>query len=149
MAVASSSIRRNRSSRASAADRQMRATAAVRATGASVRPAIPQESGMFRGPRRADDDDMTTLLIEHPITDFATWQTAFERFDDARTRGGVRRALIRRPVDDDRYVLIELDFDTVAAATSFLGFLQTNVWASPESSPALAGAPRTRIVEPA
>ena len=92
---------------------------------------------------------MTTLLIEHAITDFLTWKAAFDRFHDVRARAGVRRQLVRRPVDNERYVLIELDFDTAAAAAAFLGFLQSNVWATRENSPALAGTPRTRIVEAA
>lgn len=90
---------------------------------------------------------MAILMIEHPITDYPTWKAAFDRFADARQQAGVRRHSVRRPVDDQRYVLVELDFDTVAEAERFLGFLRTNVWASPSAAPALAGAPQTRIVE--
>jgi hypothetical protein len=31
---------------------------------------------------------MATLHIEHAITDFAVWRTAFDRFADARDRAG-------------------------------------------------------------
>jgi hypothetical protein len=89
---------------------------------------------------------MPTLMIEHPITDFGTWQAAFAGFAPARERAGVRAHRVRQPVDDDRYVLVELDFDDVEGAREFLGFLTARVWSSPESSPALAGAPLTRIV---
>ncbi|MEU5317587.1 hypothetical protein AB0G67_12805 [Streptomyces sp. NPDC021056] len=92
---------------------------------------------------------MPTLHIEHPITDFATWKTAFDRFAAARADAGVRRHRVQRPVDDPAYVVVDLDFDDVAAAERFLGFLKSTVWAAPGNAPALAGAPRTRILETA
>ncbi|MER7497982.1 hypothetical protein ABT033_35985 [Streptomyces pharetrae] len=45
------------------------------------------------------------------------------------------------------YIVVDLDFDEVADAERFLGFLQTKVWSSSETAPALAGAPRTRILK--
>jgi hypothetical protein len=92
---------------------------------------------------------MATLHIQHPITDFATWQSAFNRFAEARHHAGVRAQRVQRPVDNPRFVVIDLDFDSADAAQSFLGFLSTQVWANPESSPALAGIPETMILEPA
>jgi hypothetical protein len=32
---------------------------------------------------------MYTLTIEHAITDFSTWKTAFDLFSDARAQAGV------------------------------------------------------------
>lgn len=90
---------------------------------------------------------MVTLHIEHAISDFSVWQRAFASFAGHRQRAGVRAERIGRPVDDERYVMIGLDFDTSAEAARFLDFLTTQVWASPGNSPALAGRPRTRIVE--
>jgi hypothetical protein len=46
-------------------------------------------------------------------------------------------------------VVIDLDFDSADAAQAFLGFLNTQVWGNPESSPGLAGTPETMILEPA
>jgi hypothetical protein len=91
---------------------------------------------------------MVTLHIEHPVTDLATWRAAFDRFAEHRRRGGVQGERLGHPVDDDRYVVVELDFPTRDQAQRFLGFLETTVWASPDSSPALAGTPRTRLLEP-
>jgi hypothetical protein len=91
---------------------------------------------------------MFTLSIEHAITDFATWKTAFDRFADARAQAGVLAHRIRRPVDDDRYLVIELDFDTKEKAEEFRQFLATAVWANPEASPALDGTPTTRVLAP-
>ncbi len=89
---------------------------------------------------------MPTLHIEHPITDFETWVEAFRRFDDMRRQAGVRSHRVQRPIDDLCYVLVDLEFDDVEAAESFRDFLETRVWATPESSPALNGTPRTRIL---
>jgi hypothetical protein len=91
---------------------------------------------------------MTTLHIEHAITDLAVWRGAFDRFADRRRQGGVSAERVQQPVDDDHYVVVDLDFATVDQARRFLGFLESTVWASRDSSPALAGRPLTRILEP-
>lgn len=90
---------------------------------------------------------MPTLQIEHPVTDLAVWQTAFDRFAERRRQGGVSAELIRQPVDDDHYVVIDLEFPTREQAEHFRGFLESTVWASRDSSPGLAGTPQTRILE--
>ena len=59
---------------------------------------------------------MPTLHIEHPITDFATWKAAFDRFAPAREASRVLHHRIQRPIDDPRYIVIDLDFDTDAEA---------------------------------
>ena len=56
-------------------------------------------------------------------------------------------ARIQHPVDDDRYVLVDLDFPTREQAERFRRFLETQVWSSREASPALAGSPRTTLLE--
>jgi hypothetical protein len=90
---------------------------------------------------------VATLHIEHPVTDFGTWQTAFDRFAEVREKSGVRGHRILRPVDDAHYGVIDLDFPTADRAEKFLGFLRTTVRASAENAPALAGAPQARILE--
>ena len=89
---------------------------------------------------------MQTLRIEHPITDFTQWRRAFDAVADSRTEAGVRSHRVLRPADDDHYVLVDLDFDTVEQATAFLGFLRSRIWSIPANSPALAGDPVTRIL---
>jgi hypothetical protein len=91
---------------------------------------------------------MPTLHIEHAISDFETWKTAFARFAPARAGAGVLRHRVSRPVDDPCYVVVDLDFTTADEARRFLAFLHANVWSAPSSAPALAGAPQTRILEP-
>jgi hypothetical protein len=90
---------------------------------------------------------MATLHIEHPITDFGTWNAAFARFADARRQAGVRQQRVQQPVDDPAYVVVDLDFESVAEAEAFLAFLRANVWRVSENSPALAGTPQTRILQ--
>lgn len=92
---------------------------------------------------------MTTLHIEHAISDFATWRGAFARFADVRAQAGVRSERVARPVDDERYVVIDLGFDQPAAAEAFLDFLRNRVWASAEASPALAGDVHALVLEKA
>ena len=92
---------------------------------------------------------MPTLHIEHPITDFATWKEAFDRFADLRERSGVLHHRVQLPIDDPRYVVIDLDFATTTEAETFREFLQTKVWPSQQNSPALVGTPRTSILAPA
>lgn len=87
-----------------------------------------------------------TLHIEHPITDLRTWLGAFARFEEARENAGVRAQRIQQPVDDDKYIYVTLEFESVKEAEAFKHFLETTVWASPEASPALGGTPRARVL---
>ena len=92
---------------------------------------------------------MVTLHIEHPITTLETWRAAFDRFEGARKNAGVRTQRVRRPIDDPAYIMVDLDFDDVAAAENFRDFLEHTVWSTGMNSPALAGHPQTRILESA
>ncbi len=88
---------------------------------------------------------MFTVHIEHPISDLATWRTAFDRDPADRAGSGVRRYVVHQPVDDPRYVLIDLDVETLEAARSFLATMAT-VWGSASAAPALGGKPVTSIL---
>ena len=90
---------------------------------------------------------MATLRIEHAIHDYGVWQQAFDSFAEVRANAGVRGFAIRRPVDDPKYLMLDLEFDTAGQAEAFAGFLHQHIWSSPASSPALAGAPQTRILD--
>ena len=92
---------------------------------------------------------MPTLHIEHPITDFETWTSAFNRFVAVRRGAGVRAERVQRRVDDPRYVVIDLDFDSTEEAQTFLGFLRAQVWGNAQNAPALAGTPQAMILESA
>ena len=90
---------------------------------------------------------MPTVHIEHPISDLETWLSAFKVFADARREAGVRGEHIQQPVDDSSYIVVDLDFETLEQASAFLRFLNEQVWAIPENAPALAGTPKTMILE--
>ena len=89
---------------------------------------------------------MTTLRIEHEITDLDTWLTAFGRFAEVRTNAGVRAERLHRPVGNDTFIKLDLDFDDEHAARAFEHFLRTNVWSTPAACPALAGEVTTEIL---
>jgi len=105
--------------------------------------------GLARGVRsrhRSKGEPLATLHIEHPITDLETWLGAFTRFEDARRKAGVRAERVCQPVDDDRYIYVTLEFDSVGEAAAFKGFLETTVWASADAAPALGGTPTARVL---
>ena len=89
---------------------------------------------------------MYTLQIEHGITDFGRWKSAFDRDPVNRAASGVTAHRISRPVDDPHYVVVELDFERRAEAEELLANLQANVWNSSAAAPALRGEPKTRIL---
>jgi hypothetical protein len=89
---------------------------------------------------------MPTLRIEHPTQDFATWKAAFDRDPADRSKSGVQRYSIYQPVDNPHYVLIDLEFDTVAQAEGLLASMK-RIWSSGAAGPALGGEPRTQILE--
>ena len=89
---------------------------------------------------------MPTLHIEHAITDLNTWLGAFGSFADARKNAGVVTERLRQPVDDERYIVVDLEFATVEAAGAFKGFLEEVVWQSRDLSPGLDGVPIARIL---
>ncbi len=90
---------------------------------------------------------MSRLHIEHAITDYNTWRETFDRFSEVRASAGVLGAQLARPVDDDRFIVIDLEFATPDAAAGFATFLEQNIWSAPENSPGLAGHPRTMVLD--
>jgi hypothetical protein len=90
---------------------------------------------------------MATLHIEHAITDLTTWQAAFDRFAERRSAAGVMAHRVSQPVDDDHYVVVQLDFPSVGQAAAFRTFLETQVWSTPANSPGLAGSPRAVVLQ--
>lgn len=90
---------------------------------------------------------MITLQIEHEVRDFATWKEAFDSDPLDRSASGVRSFRISRPLDQEDYVMLEMDFDTQEAAVDFLARLQNDTWKTGVTAPTLVGEPSTRIVE--
>ncbi|WP_411732061.1 hypothetical protein [Paeniglutamicibacter sp.] len=90
---------------------------------------------------------MYTLQIEHGVKDFEMWKGAYGADPLGRADSGVLAERIYRPVDDEHYVVLDLDFASREEAAEFLDRLRSNVWSTPAASPALASGPKTRIVE--
>lgn len=89
---------------------------------------------------------MPVLQFEHAIKDFAMWKAAFDRDPIDRRGRGVRHHRIYRPLDDPNYIVGELEFETSAEAHACSEALR-RLWSSGHAAPALAGAPRVRIVD--
>jgi hypothetical protein len=87
---------------------------------------------------------MHILRIEHSVPDYDAWKKAFDSDPIGRKRSGVRRYRLLRPVDDARYVMIDLEFDTLAQAEAAHRALR-QLWGSVEGK--IIEKPRGRIVE--
>ena len=70
---------------------------------------------------------MYILRIEHPVMDFDVWKKAFDSDPAGRAKSGVRQYRVLRPVDDPKYVMIDLEFDTEAQAEALLAAMR-KVW---------------------
>lgn len=87
---------------------------------------------------------MSILRIEHPVADYDSWKAAFDADPVDRERSGVRSYRVMRPVDDDRYVLVDLEFDTPEEAEGLLAAMR-DVWTRVAGT--LISDPRAWIVE--
>ena len=98
------------------------------------------------GAASADDAVMPWLHIEHQITDLPTWRRAYDSFAEVRRSAGVTAEAVRHPEDDPTWIVVDLELATVEQARAFRGFLEAEVWARPERSPALVGTPRATVL---
>ncbi|MFW2440568.1 MAG: antibiotic biosynthesis monooxygenase [Arenicellales bacterium] len=63
---------------------------------------------------------MATILIKHPVEDYAKWKNAFDAFINYRRTGGEKSYHICRPVNDQNIVVILFEWDSVENAMTFL-----------------------------
>lgn len=89
---------------------------------------------------------MPVVQLEHQIADFDMWKAAFDRDPIEREASGVRSYRIFRPVDDPKYIVVELSLDTQEQADAIVKSLH-GLWTNAAAAPALAGKPKVRIVE--
>ena len=87
---------------------------------------------------------MLTVQIEHPVPDYERWKVAFVRDPANREASGVRRYRVYRPVDHPNVVVVELDFDDVARAESFVTTMR-GIWKQVEGT--VITGPQVRILE--
>jgi hypothetical protein len=84
------------------------------------------------------------LRIEHPVMDFEGWKKAFDSDPVGRQKSGVRRYVISRPLDDPKYVMIDLEFETPAQAEALLAAMR-DVWGRVDGR--IMMDPQARIVQ--
>ncbi len=87
---------------------------------------------------------MYMLRIEHPVASYDGWKQAFDSDPVGRERSGVRRYQILQPVDDARYVMIDLEFDSAQQAEALLAAMRV-VWGRVQGT--IMMNPQARIVE--
>lgn len=87
---------------------------------------------------------MYMLRIEHPVADFDGWKKAFDSDPVGREKSGVRRYRVLRPIDDAKYVMIDLEFDTAGQAEALLAAMRV-VWGRVQGT--IMMNPQARIVE--
>lgn len=76
---------------------------------------------------------MITLRIEHKISNYEGWKRAFDMDPINRKKSGVRRYRVFRPADDEHFVIIDLEFETLEEASATRVILQ-NMWTKVEGS---------------
>jgi hypothetical protein len=69
-------------------------------------------------------DSTTILRIEHTVPDYDRWKQAFDSDPIGRERMGVRRYQILRPVDDQNYVMVDVEFDSRPEAEGLLSAMR-------------------------
>ena len=87
---------------------------------------------------------MVILRIEHRVPNYEGWKRAFDSDPVDRKRSGVRRYQILRGLDDQNYVMIDLEFDTKNEAQALLNAMR-HVWERVEGS--VMWNPQAWIVE--
>jgi hypothetical protein len=73
---------------------------------------------------------MPILRIQHYVPNFEAWKPAFDSDPVDRKAAGVRQYHLHRSIADPNFVMIDLEFDSVAQAESLLEKLR-HLWAGP------------------
>lgn len=87
---------------------------------------------------------MYILRIEHRVSDFDGWKSAFNSDPVGREQSGVRYHQILRSTDDPNHIMIDLEFNSKNEAEVLLAALR-EVWSRIEGT--IIWDPQTRIVE--
>jgi hypothetical protein len=87
---------------------------------------------------------VTILRVQHAVPNFDGWRRAFDSDPIDRKGSGVLRYSVHRSVTDPNFVMIDLEFGTVAEAEMVLEKLR-RLWAGPGG--AVMRNPEAWIVE--
>jgi hypothetical protein len=86
------------------------------------------------------------LHIEHSVPDFDGWKKAFDSDPLGTEKSGVRRYRVLRPVDNPKYVMVDLEFDNSSKAEAFRTAV-SNLWRQGEAHKKFMENLRVQIVE--
>lgn len=76
---------------------------------------------------------MVTLRIEHKISSYDGWKKTFDMDPINRKKSGVKYYRIFRPIEDENFVIIDLEFENLSEAKATQAALQ-NIWGRVEGS---------------
>ncbi|GAC1474350.1 MAG: hypothetical protein PVS3B2_06970 [Candidatus Dormibacteraceae bacterium] len=97
--------------------------------GPAVKPQAGSMNEQTGGMNSGNGGDAVIVRIEHPVPDYDMWKNVFDtKGPELRARHGARSYQVLRPLDDPRYVMIDLDFDTLKDAEGFLAAMH-QLWA--------------------
>ena len=71
---------------------------------------------------------MIVLQVEHSVSSYDGWKKAFDNDPINRKKSGVKRYQVYQSVEDAKYVVIDLYFDSLDQALATLKALKT-LWA--------------------
>ena len=63
---------------------------------------------------------MSTIVIQHPVTDFEAWKKSFDSDPLGRASSGVTQHTIYRSTEEPNYVVVHLEFGSPEQARTFL-----------------------------
>jgi hypothetical protein len=89
---------------------------------------------------------MATLHIENTVRDFDSWKEVFDKFERFRKDHGVRSYRLGREVAAPNRVTVDLDFDTLAEAETFLESLR-KIWQTPQSKEQVVDSRSPRLLD--
>jgi len=70
---------------------------------------------------------MPTLRIQHSVPSFEAWKRLFDSDPADRKGSGVRRYTVSQPIDDQGFVMIDLEFDDAEHARAMLATME-RIW---------------------
>ena len=87
---------------------------------------------------------MTTMIVQHTVTDYDAWRPLFDEHSAVRDAHGCRSTAVFRSVDDPNAVTVIMEYPSVADAQAF--------GADPSLKDAMAnggvvGAPQISLLE--
>jgi quinol monooxygenase YgiN len=74
----------------------------------------------FEQQRYADGEAGLTLVVHHPVRDYAVWKSVFDGHESVRRGHGTLEHRIYRYPGDEKSVVVHLDFPSEPAADAFL-----------------------------